>query len=102
MYYPLEKPPPAIPHMSPLSSDGFRVSGRVATRCCLAEPVSGELRLEHCAALLKSIDVQVRPAGLPSRCWEGVSGSFFGLSAPNLRQIPNVEVAETFGCGIGK
>jgi hypothetical protein len=62
----------------------------------------GELRLEHCAAPLKSINVQVRPAGLPSRCWEGVSGSFFGLSVPKLLQIPIIKVAETFGCGSGE
>lgn len=38
---------------------GFQVSGRVATRCSLAEPLTGELRLDHCGAQLRSIDLQV-------------------------------------------
>ncbi|GAQ89594.1 Vacuolar protein sorting-associated protein 26 [Klebsormidium nitens] len=44
---------------SAIRAAGFQVSGRVATRCCLAEPLTGELRLDHCGTQLHSIDLQV-------------------------------------------
>eukprot|EP00250_Pteridium_aquilinum_P012219 c20579_g1_i2 orf=119-1066(+) len=42
-----------------IRSGGFRVTGRVLTRCNLMEPILGEILVEHSAVPIRSIDLNV-------------------------------------------
>lgn len=42
-----------------IRSGGFRVTGRVMTRCSLMEPVVGEIIVEHSAVSIRSIDLNL-------------------------------------------
>jgi hypothetical protein len=42
-----------------LRSGGFRITGRVATRCALSEPITGELTVDSSTVPIRSIDLQL-------------------------------------------
>jgi hypothetical protein len=38
---------------------GFRITGRVATRCALSEPITGELTVDSSTVPIRSIELQL-------------------------------------------
>ncbi|KAJ7528568.1 hypothetical protein O6H91_15G008400 [Diphasiastrum complanatum] len=42
-----------------IRSGGFRVTGRVVTRCSLSEPLTGDLTVESCSVPISSIEIQL-------------------------------------------
>ena len=50
-------PPQPAPTTFTLTRENLHVSGKVDTRCSLARPFTGELRVDECAVRIRSIDI---------------------------------------------